>query len=204
MNQIIHDPKMIGFVILPVLIFLARICDVTLGTIRVICVTKGKKLYASLLGFGEVLIWITVIAQIMKNLNNPICYLAYAGGFAMGNFIGITIEGKLAMGTLIIRIITSTHASGLINSLKRAGFGITVLDARGATGPVHVIYTVIKRAALPAVDEIIKTFNPDTFYSIEELREVHAGVFPGENRYFTGVRQFGARQVGGLRHLFHR
>jgi uncharacterized protein YebE (UPF0316 family) len=190
MNQFIHDPQIISYVILPILIFLARVCDVTLGTIRVICVAKGKKGYASLLGFGEVLIWVTVIAQIMKNLNNPICYLAYAGGFAMGNFIGITIEEKLAMGTLIIRIITNSNAAALIYALKAGGFGVTVLDARGATGPVHVIYTVIKRSALHKVDEIIKAFNPNTFYSIEELREVHAGVFPRENRYFSGTRHF--------------
>jgi uncharacterized protein YebE (UPF0316 family) len=194
-----QNQTVVSFLILPVMIFLARICDVTLGTLRIICVSKGKKVYAAFLGFGEVLIWISVIAQIMQNLNNPICFVAYAAGFAMGNFIGITIEEKLAMGTLIIRIITNSDATALIYSLKSAGFGVTVLDAHGAAGPVHVIYTVIKRAALPEVDQIIKTFNPNTFYSIEELREVHAGVFPQESRYFSGVRQFGV-----LRRPFHR
>ncbi|MCL6588899.1 MAG: DUF2179 domain-containing protein [Firmicutes bacterium] len=199
MTQFIHNPQIIAYVILPVLIFSARVCDVTLGTIRVICVAKGRKIYASLLGFGEVLIWITVIAQIMKNLDNPICYLAYAAGFAMGNFIGITIEEKLAIGSLVVRIITNSDATSLIYSLKTAGFGVTVLDAHGANGPVHVIYTVIKRCALPEVDQIIKRFNPNTFYSIEELRAVHAGVFPYENRYFSGIRYLNSLRNRALR-----
>ena len=166
------------WVILPLLICLARICDVTIGTIRIIFVSKGNKLLASVLGFFEVLIWLTAIGQIMKNLDNPVCYIAYAAGFAMGNYIGIMVEEKLAMGTLEVRICTNSDTVTLVQALCNAGFGITILKASGANGPVDVIYTVIKRNSLPKVDRIIKEFNPSTFYSIEEARAVHAGVFP--------------------------
>ena len=73
------------FFLLPLLIFLARICDVTIGTMRIIMVSKGKKLLAPVLGFFEVLIWVMAIGKIMQNLSNPVCYIAYAGGFAIGN-----------------------------------------------------------------------------------------------------------------------
>lgn len=167
------------WVMLPALIFLARIADVTFGTIRIIFVSRGNKLFASLLGFFEVLIWLVAIGQIMQNLNNFACYIAYASGFAMGNYIGITIEGKLAMGVLVVRIITRKDGTELFERFKQEGFGATISDARGATGPVNIIYTVIKRSALPAVIGMIQHFNPKAFYSIEDVRTVNQGVFPG-------------------------
>ena len=170
-----------NWVILPLLICLARICDVTIGTIRIIIVSKGKKRLASCLGFFEVLIWIMAISQIMQHLNNFACYIGYASGFAMGNFIGITVEEKLAMGTLVVRIYANGSAASLMNSLKLAGCGVTCLDGHGAMGPVHEVQTVIKRSLLPEVERIIKEHNPQLFYEIEEVRAVNAGVFPAKN-----------------------
>jgi uncharacterized protein YebE (UPF0316 family) len=175
------DSTLFTWLILPFLIFLARICDVTIGTIRIIVVSKGKKLLASCLGFFEVLIWIIAISQIMKHLNTPTCYIGYALGFALGNFIGITVEEKLAMGTLVVKIFANGYAVDLMNSLKNAGCGVTCLEGHGTTGPVNVIHTVIKRSLLPEVEQIIKQFNPRAFYAIEEVRSVNAGIFPAKN-----------------------
>lgn len=166
------------WVVLPVLIFLARICDVTIGTIRIIFVSKEQKIWASLFGFFEVLIWLVVIGQVMQNLDNVFCYIAYAAGFACGNYIGITIEGKLAMGLLIVRVFTTNGQTELIDSLRASGFGVTNIPAQGGSGPVNVVYTIIKRSCLLEVVAIIKHFNPKAFYSIEEVRSVNAGVFP--------------------------
>lgn len=185
MEQLINS-DLFGWAILPGLIFLARICDVTIGTIRIIFVSKGRKLWASFFGFFEVLIWLVAIGQIMQNLNNVFCYIAYAAGFASGNYIGISIEEKLAMGVLIVRIITTNGETELIDSLRASGFGVTSVAAQGGSGPVHVIYTIIKRSCLPEVVSIIKKFNPKAFYSVEELRSVNAGVFPIKN----GARRF--------------
>lgn len=172
------DSPFFNWVLLPLLIFFSRICDVTIGTIRIIFVSRGNKFFASTLGFFEVLIWLIAIGQIMKNLDNFLCYIAYAGGFALGNFIGIMLEEKLAMGILVVRVITRKDASMLFEAFKNEGFGVTAIDARGATGPVAIIYTVIKRSALPKVAELIKKFNPKAFYSIEDVRTVNSGVFP--------------------------
>jgi len=166
------------FIVLPLLIFLARICDVSLGTIRIIFVSRGLKYLAPLIGFIEILIWLVAIGKIMQNLGNIACYFGYAGGFAAGNYIGIIIEEKLAMGTFLIRIITKKDASELINTLNREGYGATSIPGQGKEGQVHIIYTIIRRGDLKHVIEIIKRFNPKAFYSIEDVRFVKEGIFP--------------------------
>jgi len=93
-------------VLLPLIIFSTRICDVTLDTLRIIYVSRGLKILAASIGFFEVLIWLFAITQIFKNLTTPLYYVAYAGGFGMGNFIGILIEERMAIGTVFIRVIT--------------------------------------------------------------------------------------------------
>jgi len=158
------------FVLLPVLIFLARVLDVSFGTIRIIFISRGQKLLAPLIGFFEILIWLIAIGKVMQNLSNVFCYIAYAGGFAAGNFTGMWIEEKLAMGTLIIRVITKKDASALIENLKVSGYGVTAVPAEGRSGRVHVVYTIINRSALKEVAAIIKKYNPQAFYSIEDVR----------------------------------
>jgi len=183
------------FVLLPVLIFIARICDVTLGTIRIIFVSRGQKILAPLVGFVEILIWLVAIGKIMQNMGNVYCYLAYAAGFAAGNFIGIYIEEKLAMGVLLIRIITKQQATELIAGLNSEGYGATSIAAQGSTGRVSIVYSVINRGDLEHVVEIIKQFNPKAFYSIEDVRFVSQGVFPlrvtlPEKHFFSLFRRF--------------
>jgi uncharacterized protein YebE (UPF0316 family) len=162
---------------LPLLIFLARICDVSIGTIRIIFVSKGNKNIAPILGFFEVLIWITAISKIMQNLDNYINYIAYAAGFATGNFVGMIIEEKLAMGIQMIRVITHLNGPDLVKSLNSSGYGATSVEAFGAKEKVHLIYTIVQRNELSRVLEIIDHFNPKSFYTIEDVRVVNEGIF---------------------------
>ncbi len=173
-----YHSEIFKFVLLPVLIFLARICDVTLDTLRIIYVSRGMKFLAPVIGFVEVLIWLIAITQIFKNLSNPVCYVAYAGGFAMGNLIGILIEEKMAIGTVVIRIITQKDAEALIDRLKESRYGVTHVDAQGAMGQVKIIFTIVKRKAINSVLEIVRGCNPLAFYTIEDVRSVRKGVFP--------------------------
>jgi uncharacterized protein YebE (UPF0316 family) len=166
------DAEFFALVILPALIFLARIVDVTFGTLRIIFVSRGLGALAALVGFFEVLIWILAIGQVMQNLQNWITYVAYALGFSAGNFVGILIERRIAIGNLIVRIITRREADELVNFLWTAGYGVTSIDAKGEKGPVKVIFTVVKRKKLPEVLAIIKRFNPNAFYTIEDVRFV--------------------------------
>ena len=167
-----------AWVVLPLLIFLARIADVSLGTVRLVFVSRGFKYLAPVVGFFEVLIWILAIGQIMQNLTNPLCYLGYAGGFATGNFIGILIAEKLSLGVVLVRVVTQKEAGELIDRLRERQYGVTAMDGHGASGPVKVIFTIVRRREVAAVVELVKKFNPRAFYSIEEVDSVERGVFP--------------------------
>jgi uncharacterized protein YebE (UPF0316 family) len=172
-----------AWVILPILIFLARIADVSIGTVRVILVSRRFKYLAPIAGFFEVLIWILVIGQIMRNLSSPICYVAYAGGFAAGNFIGILIAEKLSLGMVLIRAIIPNQANGLIDRLRERRYGVTCIDGQGATGPVQIVFTIVPRREVEAVVELMKQSNPKAFYSVEDVDFVERGVFPVPNRW---------------------
>ena len=177
-SQLFLNSELFKWAILPLLIFCARIFDVSLGTLRVIFISRGMRAVAALVGFLEILIWLLAIGQIMKNLTNVACYVAYAGGFAMGTFVGIYVVEKLSLGVVLIRIITRMDASQLLSYLHSENYGVTSVNAQGATGMVKVIYTVVKRAELHCVIEIIKKFNPQAFYTIEEVKTVSEGIFP--------------------------
>jgi len=185
-----------AYILIPILICLARVMDVTLGTLRIILISKGFKNIAPILGFFEILIWLLAIGQVMQNLTNVINYFAYAFGFALGNYIGVIIEQKIALGMVVVQIITQRDASDLIKFLKDNNFGVTVVEAEGSTGNVHLIFTVIKRASLKTVINSIKHFNPKAFYLVEDIRFVSEGVFPAKTirrkRKFTAL--VGARK----------
>ncbi len=180
-------------VILPLIIFLARIADVTLGTIRIIMVSRGKRNIAPLLGFCEVLIWIVAISQIMQNVKSIPAFLGYAGGFAAGNFVGMLVEDKLAMGTVIIRVILQKGGEELAESLHAAGFGVTSVDGEGANGPVKLVYTIVKRKDVRQVIDIIHQICPKAFLSIEDVRSTEEGVFPNRAAAFQNL--FAPRKV---------
>jgi uncharacterized protein YebE (UPF0316 family) len=169
------------YVVIPVLIFFARICDQSMGTIRVIFVSRGFRNIAPLIGFFEIAIWLMAIGQIMQNLNNPVCYIAYAGGFASGIYVGMKIEDRLSIGVVGIRIIIKDGADDLIAFFREGHYGVTTMDAEGAFGPVKMIFSVVNRRVLPAIIGRIRSLNPHAFYSIEDVRNVNEGVFPAKS-----------------------
>ncbi len=182
--------------VLPLLIFLARMTDVTLATLRNILLSKSVKYIVPFLGFFEVLIWLVAISQIMKNLQNPACFLAYAAGYSAGIFVGIKIEERLALGMQVIRIIIQKDPEKLIASMVHHNFGITTIDGQGSKGAVKIILTVIKRKDIKLVQSLIEENNPTAFYSIEDIRVANHGVFPqGANQtkvnYFNRIFPFG-------------
>jgi uncharacterized protein YebE (UPF0316 family) len=166
------------FVVVPLLIFGARICDMSLDTIRVIFMSKGIKYLPPVIGFFEVIIWLVAIGQVMNNLTNVVCYLAYGAGFATGTFIGMAIEEKLSLGLTSVRIITKENPTELIKFLRSHDYGVTSIDGEGGSGPVKMVFTIIKRKDLVHVVGIIKEFHPKGFYSVEEVKSVAEGVFP--------------------------
>jgi uncharacterized protein YebE (UPF0316 family) len=186
MVESVVSPEILTYVILPILIFLARICDVSLGTIRGIFISKGIRYLAPIIGFFEVIIWLLAIGQIMNNLTNFVAYIAYGAGFAAGTYIGMVIEEKISLGLVSVRIITKKDPGELIQYLIH-NYGVTSLDGEGGTGKVKMVFTIIKRQDLPHVVEIIKQFHPNAFYSVDDVKSVGEGIFPENHLPGGGV-----------------
>lgn len=167
------DTPLFHWVIIPLIIIIARILDVSLGTIRIIMLGKGYRLVAALLGFVEVLIWIVVVGQILQNMDNMIYYLAYAAGFASGTYIGMVIENRLSIGKVVVRVITKLEAHGLIDFLLEKEYNMTVVDAEGRFGRVKIIFMVMERRDVDSLVENINKYNPNAFYTIEDVRFVN-------------------------------
>ena len=168
-----------SWVLMPLLIFASRVTDVTLGTLRIIFTSRGQRNLASLLGFVEVLIWIVIVGQVISRVQNPAAYVGYAAGFATGTFVGMLIEEKMAMGTLVLRIIPAKGAEELTAALRAAGFGVTSVRGEGAQGAVSLLYTVVQRKNIGVVKKLIHDLAPGTFFSVEEVRSSEMGIFPG-------------------------
>lgn len=167
------SPEVYSWVILPILIIVARMMDVSLGTLRVIFIMKDYKYIAPILGFFEVLIWLLVITRVVKEINNPICYIAYPLGFSIGNYLGLAIERHLYLGNVLVRIVTSKEADKLIKELKELAYSFTSLDAVGnCDTAVKVILSVLDRKDLKGYLSIVEKNNPKAFYTIEEVKSV--------------------------------
>jgi uncharacterized protein YebE (UPF0316 family) len=163
---------------LPLIVFLTEACVVTVGTIRIIFVSRGRRFLAPILGFFEVCLWLFAIGQTMQNLSNPACFIAFAAGFTTGNFFGVLVEKRLALGTVVVRIITHRDTTGLVEQIQGAGYGVTLLDGQGSTGRVTVVFTVVPRRDLARLTTIIKGIDPRLFYSVDEIQSASEGIFP--------------------------
>lgn len=172
------DARFLSFVLIPLLIFLARVLDVSLETFRIILISRGMKLLSSAIGFVEILIWLAALGHIMQHLDDPVHYLAYASGFAVGNYVGIWIENRLAMGLSLIRIITQREVMEIAIAIQAMGYGVTYVEAHGESGPGAIILAVVKRKDLEQITAVVKAIDANSFYTIEDVRSVSKGRFP--------------------------
>jgi len=171
-----NDSDFFTWIILPLLIFLSRIADQSIGSMRLIFLSKGYKFIAPMLGFFEVIIWLIAVSQIMKHLDNVLCYIAYGAGFAMGNYIGMTLEERISIGTVLVRIIPNLNTEELIAALRAHNFGLTTIDANGSRGEVKIFISIINRKDLKEYISIINKINPNAFYTIEDVKTINQGI----------------------------
>ncbi len=176
------DSGLFSYALLPFLIFISRVFDVSLGTLRIIFVNRGMKFLAPIIGFFEVLIWLIVIGQIMQNLTNVANYIAYAGGFAMGNFVGIFLEQKLAMGIVLVRIITLKNARELIAHFRGLDYRVTNVPAEANAGKVEIIFLPVKRKDIRSVITAIKKYNENALYTFEDVRVMSEWAIPKKEK----------------------
>ncbi len=159
------------YVILPVMIFFARILDVSINTIRIIFVMSGRKGISSILGFFESLIWLLAIGQIFQHMNNVFCYIAYPAGFGMGILVGMWIEEKLAYGKVVLRIISSESVNEVISYFENNNLKHTLMKSGTHTKEESILFSVINRDQLDKVLYEIKSHLPNSFYTVESVKQ---------------------------------
>ena len=183
------------WVIIPLLIFLSRVADQTLGSLRFIFLSKGYKYIAPALGFFEVIIWLMAVTQIIKHVDNILSYVAYGAGFAMGNYIGMCLEEKISLGKVMLRIIPKKDTTELIEYMKSQNFGLTVMDAHGSLGDVKIIMSIMGRKDTKKLIPIINKLNPHAFFTIEDIRAVKDGVFRSRRKHGIPSHRRDAKKI---------
>lgn len=176
--------EVFNYILLPILIFCARVVDVTLSTIKILFVMNGKRDIAPILGFFEALIWLVAMGQIISNVDNAWSYLAYAGGFATGTWVGMYVEEKLAVGRVMFRLIVKSPIDELRAFLHEQDFRYSVVEAEGRMGDVRIVFMAVQRDRLPHLIEGINALHPNAFYTIEGVRKVNTteGIPPSYGR----------------------
>jgi uncharacterized protein YebE (UPF0316 family) len=158
-----------------VLIFFLRVTDMSLDTLRVLFVLRGKKIHAWVLGFFQSGIFVLAITSVLSNLDNPINLISYAAGFATGNVLGIFIEERLAVGFIDLRIISPRWGSAIAKRLRAEGYAVTEIPARGKDGMVTLLNCSVRRRNINKVDTLIREIDEDAFVTAEEVRPIRRG-----------------------------
>lgn len=167
---------------IPLLIFGARICDVSLGTMRMMLVVSGHRYISAALGFFEVIIWVFAVGNAIKYLSYPLAVLGYAGGFATGVIVGMFIENRLAFGLRMVRVISTEKDSDVAAHLREAGYRVTRLDGSGKTGPVEISFMVVRRRKLDEVRRLIEEAAPNAFVTVERVDRASGELEPRSMR----------------------
>ena len=176
MQDLLHSfgisENLLNYVLMPLLIFVARIGDVSINTLRIMFMMNGKKNIVPILGFFEAMIWLLAIGQIFQNVDNPLSYIAYAGGFATGTYVGMTLEEKLAIGRVLVRVITPEPHPDLLEFMKMRNYRFTNVGGEGRFGKVNLLFTVMKRDTLQEFISNVKEVDEKAFYTIESVKRV--------------------------------
>jgi uncharacterized protein YebE (UPF0316 family) len=161
--------------LLTFLIFILRVTDMSLDTLRVLFVFRGRKAMAWILGFLQSSIWVIAITSVLSNLENPLNIIAYAAGFATGNVVGMAIEERLAIGHAHMRVISSGKGNAILDAIRRTGYAATEIPGRGKDGTVTIISCSVKRKHIVKIQKEISEIDPNAFMTVEEIRPIHRG-----------------------------
>lgn len=156
----------------------------SLDVIRILMLTRDRRFLAAFIGFVEVSIFILAISQVLAGgLNDPLKIVAYAGGFATGNYVGSLIDSRLAIGYLSLQVFSTVESHDQIACLLRGeGFGVTTVTGRGRDGEIMILFVTLKRKDLKKALSTLDNICPQAFYNIYDARYIHGGVFPGKKK----------------------
>lgn len=157
------------------LIFLLRVTDVTMGTVRMTMIMRGQRKYAAVIGFFEVTVWVLAISKVISNLDTFWNVVAYSGGFATGTMLGMLIENRLAIGFADIHVVSLTKGNEIAARVRHAGYGATQMRAEGQSGPVFLIDVIAPRKDVATVVRLVNEVDATSFVTIEDTRHVMRG-----------------------------
>lgn len=160
---------------MPLVIFLVRVGDMSLDTLRVLLVVRGRRLPAWVAGFAQSALWVVAVTTVLSNLDNLWNVVGYAAGFATGNVVGMAIDDRLAIGHGNIRIISPDRGSAVADAMRRAGYGVTELSGRGKDGMVTILTSSVRRRDIDRLRREVLLIDPDSFLTVEEVRPLHRG-----------------------------
>lgn len=167
----------------PLVIFCLRVTDVSMATMRVLLIVRNAKWIVPLIGFFEVSIWVIAVSAVVQNLSSPLHIIGYAGGFATGNFVGMLLEERLALGLATMRTMVKQGGAELAAALRETGFAVTEQEGRGRDGPVEVLYSVIPRRRIAPYIAVVEHTAPGSFLVVDEPRAIRGGfMFPRRGR----------------------
>lgn len=156
-------------------IFTLRVCDMSLDTVRVLFVVRGRKKLAWVLGFFQSLIFVIAISTVLTNLKSPLSIIGYACGFATGNVVGMLIEERLAIGHIHLSIVSPGRGAAVAEALRKGGFAVTEISGRGMTGTVTMLHVDVIRRRLSAVEKLVQESDPEAFITGVEVRPIRRG-----------------------------
>ena len=157
------------------LIFVARVVNVSMATVRTLLSMRGQKRLATVISFFESLIFILAISQVLQNANNVWNVLGYSGGFAVGTWVGLKVEERLALGYAAVQVISQTAGEEVATALRRAGHGVTQLVGEGLRGKVQVITTVANRGDIPSIMDLVSQVDETAFITVDDASRVYRG-----------------------------
>lgn len=154
------------------LIFGLRLVDVSLGTVRIILLSRRMRVLPALIGFVEVFTWLVAATVVFSNLNDLRRMLAYAAGFAVGTLLGTLLEARLAMGDTLMRVVSPVASPQVDDDLREAGFGVTVINADGRDGEVRLAFSIIPRRRRKEALRIVHGLSPQAFVTMQDVETV--------------------------------
>ena len=185
------------------LIFLLRMVDVSMAIMRMIIAVRGQRGLAALIGFFEVLLWLLAVGAALEHLGSPLHVVGYAAGFAAGNYVGVWLEGRFAMGINVVRAVFRAERQGealtagaaAAHQLREAGFAVTEMGGRGKESDVDILNVVVPRRQVPRVLRVVQEADPQVFATVEEIRSAQGGYVRPAGRKMPFLMRSGGRAV---------
>jgi len=163
-------------------VFLLRVTDVSMGTLRTVYILQGRRIRATVIGFFEVLIWIFVVSQVVAAISNWVLMIGYAGGFATGTYLGLWLESHFAIGYAQLRIISRSYGEQIASALWKENFGATVVRGHGRAGDIDLVFSIVPRRHINKCVQIASGIDKDSFVSVSDSRYLYRGYLGGAMR----------------------